>query len=85
MQVDAGSILWYVLQEKGKLKKEGHKYRVSSMVEMKPLVESRIPFFCFWFLCAQKLSFLDHGRGIYMLWLGQVGSRWKFTEHKIGR
>lgn len=25
---DAGSLLWYVLQEKGKLKKEGYKYRV---------------------------------------------------------
>lgn len=42
------------------------------MVEMKPLVESRIFFFCFWFLCAQKLSFLDHGRDIYALaWAGR--------------
>lgn len=40
------------------------------MVEMKPLVESRIP--VFWFMCAQKLSFLDHGREIYALaWAGR--------------
>lgn len=40
------------------------------MVKMKPLVESRIPFF--WLLCAQKLSFVDHGRDTYALaWAGR--------------
>lgn len=63
MQVQFYGMFYKKKKEKGKLKKEGHKYRVSSMVEMKPLVESRIPFF--WFLCAWRkqkaLSFLDYG------------------------
>lgn len=56
-------------RKKGK-KKKGMSIQYLLMVEMKPLVESRIPFF--WFLCAQKLSFLDHGREIYALaWAGR--------------
>lgn len=45
---DAGSILWYVLpKQKENKKKEGYQVSMSTyvMVEMKPLVESRIFFF----------------------------------------
>lgn len=60
-------------KKKENLKKKGMSIECLLMVEMKPLVESRI--FFFWFLYAQKLSFVDHGREIYALaWAGrQVG------------
>lgn len=70
MQVQFYGMFYKNKRKKRKIKKEGYKYQVSSMVEMKHLVESRI--FFFWFLCAQKLSFLDHGREIYALaWAGR--------------
>lgn len=57
------------------------------MVEMKPLVESRIPFSVSGFLCAQKLSFLDHGREIYALaWAGrQVDGSSLSIPPKVGK
>lgn len=62
--------IYGMFYKKEKEEKKGISIEYLLMVEMKPLVESRI--FFFWFLCAQKLSFLDHGREIYALaWAGR--------------
>lgn len=72
-------------KRKKRKKNKGINIEYLLMVEMKPLVKSRI--FFFWFLCAQKLSFVDHGREIYALaWAGrQVGGRSLSIPPKVGK
>lgn len=69
MQVDAGSILWYVLQ-KGKKRKKGYKYRVPPYGRDETLGRVSNSFFLVFVLCAwrkQRLSLLWVVGGRYML------------------
>lgn len=70
MQVQFYGMFYKTKKEKGRLKKEGYEYRVPPYGKDETF--GRVSNFFFWFLCAQKLSFLDHGRDIYALaWAGR--------------
>lgn len=65
MQVDAGSILWYVLQKGKKRGKKGYKYRVPPYGRDETL--GRVSNFLFSGFCALKSSLLWIMVGTYML------------------
>lgn len=70
----AGSILWYVLQEKGKLKKK-KGISIEYLFYGRDETLGKVSNFLFSVsgFCALKSSLFWIMVGTYMLWLGQVG------------